>query len=107
MNFGPMKGFTRSMGSITVMSNVNGKPSKRQMGWEGKMETLKPNKANLEFHTDFNGLKNDLKLKNATLAALPRNPKFKQFLNKFRSRNSSRFRKRRPRAAPPRRKRRR
>ena len=107
MNFGPMKGFTRSMGSITVMSNMNGKPSKRQMGWEGQIDTMKPNKANIELHTDFNGFKNDLKLKNATLAALPRNPKFRQFLNKFKSRAASQFRKRRPRAAPTRRKRRR
>ena len=107
-NFGPMKGFTRSMGSITVMSNANGKPSKRQMGWEGQMETMKPNKANIELHTDFNGLKNNLVLKNASLNALPRNPKFRQFVNEFKSRATpSRFGKRRPRAAPTRRKRRR
>lgn len=107
MNFGPMKGFTRSMGSITVMSNINGKPSKRQMGWEGQIDTMKPNKANIELHTNVNGVKNDLKLNNATLEALPRNPKFRQFINKIKSRATSGFGKRRPRAAPTRRKRRR
>jgi hypothetical protein len=85
-------GFTKSVGQISMVNNVNGKEGKVNFDWDGNLKTTKPKKATIELHTNFNGRKNNLKLQNADITNLKSNNKFKQFFARL-SRTNNKIRK--------------
>jgi len=80
---GKVQSYSRSMGEISMVNNINGKETKQKIDWDGNIENLGDNKANLKFHTDWNGDENDLTLKNTPLTTISQNKKFQQFVQKL------------------------
>ena len=58
-----VQSYTRSMGEMSMVNNVNGKETKQK--------------------TDWNGDENDLTLKNTPLSTISQNKKFQQFVQKL------------------------
>ena len=77
------RGYSHSKGQVSMINNVNGKVNKQEIDWDGNIENLGQNKANVAFHTNWNGTKNNLNLHNAQLATLSQNPKFKAFVGRM------------------------
>ena len=77
------RGFFKSFGSMVMTNDINGKINNQKMNWDGSVSTVKPDAADVEFHTTWNGRHTNLKLKNADVKGLKTNPKVKQFFQRL------------------------
>jgi hypothetical protein len=78
-----IQSYTRSMGELSMINNINGKQTKQQIDWDGNIENLGDNKANVELSTDWNGMKKKLSLKNAAMSKISQNKRFQQFFKEL------------------------
>jgi hypothetical protein len=76
-------GYSKSMGHVTMLNNSNGKQTKDDVEWDGNVETLDPNRANIRLHTNWNGYNTNLNLKNADVQNLNENPRFQNFFERL------------------------